>query len=137
MSNLSVTGSSTPLQNMNMPPITAGEVIKIAFKQPAFSGIIVITSTLVGMVLGLSAAIKVKQQANRFSEETQNATWFKPSLKTLELLAGLVPVIGIHMATMKFLPISLSPKASFIVASTTLITISTIMAGLMYCLDKR
>ncbi len=79
---------------------------------------------------------KVIEQADRFSKETQNAKWFKPSLVTLALLAGLVPVIGVHMATMKFLPISLSPKSSFIVASTTLITISTLMAGLMYYLEK-
>jgi hypothetical protein len=136
MSSLNVSGSSIPLQNMNMAQISAGDIIKTVFQKPAFSGIVVMTSTCVGMLIGLTVVFKVIEQADRFSKETQNAKWFKPSLVTLALLAGIVPVIGVHMATMKFLPISLSPRFSFIVASTTLITISTLMAGMMYFLEK-
>jgi hypothetical protein len=137
MSNLGVTGSSIPsLQSINMAPIRPGEIIKTIFQMPAVSGLVIATTTCLGMAIGLSVVFKVIEQADRFSKETQNAKWFKPSLVTLALLAGLVPVIGVHMATMKFLPISLSPKSSFIVASTTLITISTLMAGLMYYLEK-
>jgi hypothetical protein len=137
MSSLGVTGSSIPLQSMNMAPIGAGQMIKSIIQNPDFLGVVVGTTTCVGLFIGLLVGIKVNEQAKHFSKETQNLKFFKPSLVTLSILAGLVPVIGVRMATMKFLfPIPLSPRSAFIVASTTVITIATIAAGLIYYIQK-
>ena len=111
--------------NVGSIPVSAGDIMNVLFQNRFIAGTTLVVSTTTGIVLGMTLMDKINNLVERCfknSENVRSSILYKATLVS----AGFIPLIGMHLAATKFLPIPFSNRTSAIIALSMLATFALI-----------